>query len=271
MKTESNALPPWAQWASGIGLMAVALTAGGLSLAVNVLAGLGVGVAVAVAYGLSDVGKMLLPVVCSGIGWNRHTRTAYIVTSIVSVLCAATYLADQHGSTVITAEHRDGIRTAATDTVTDIQAEIAMYRELAAKEEKTGRGDDWEEYTRKAAEASQRLTDSRKASVVSATDFPGSAVLLASLLAVEPIKAMKSIALAKTIAALIVMELLVHLAGAAAKLIGQAMTAQKASLPESHQPLAGKMPESQPRDPNGRFARKTWTKAEDYTKNLEPA
>jgi hypothetical protein len=277
-------LPVWAQYASGIALLLVALTAGGLSLAVNVAAGLSVGVAVAFAYGLSDCGKMLLPVVSAGIGWNKHTKTAYVATSIVSVMCAAVYLADQHGSTVVTAEHRADIRTASTATVTDLESQLARLQAAADAEAGSGYGPEWRKLNDAALKTSERLADSRKDSAVSPTDFAGSSVLLASLTGFSAIQAAKGVALAKTIAALIVMELLVHLAGAASRLIGQAMTARKAKTAESKatggdvapatesQPAADRpAAQSQPRDQKGRSAPKDWTKAEAYAKALEPA
>lgn len=88
MTEKSKTLPRWAQWLAGLALLITALTAGGLSLAVNVIAGLGISLAVAIAYGLADCGKLLLPIVCQAVGWHAHTRLAYIVVSVVSVLCA---------------------------------------------------------------------------------------------------------------------------------------------------------------------------------------
>lgn len=270
MDQDNKSLPRWGQWAAGLGLMAVALTAGGLSLAINVTAGLGIGIAAAVAYGLSDVAKLLLPVTCAAIGWNWHLRTAYAVVSVVSVLCAVVYLADIHAASVVSAEHRTDVRAATVATVADLESQLARLQAAADAEAATGIGPRWRELNDMAMKASERLQDSRKAAAVSPTDFSGSAVLTASLLAVAPIQATKGIALAKTVAALIVMELLVHLAGAAARLIGLAMAKPADADPLPVPDLAGKQPASQPRDARGRFARK-WTRAEDYAKALEPA
>lgn len=57
MTVRFKTLPRWAQWLVGFGLLAVALTAGGPSLAMNIAVGLAVGFAVAIAFTPSDVAR----------------------------------------------------------------------------------------------------------------------------------------------------------------------------------------------------------------------
>jgi hypothetical protein len=218
-------LPKLAQWSAGLALLAVALTAGGLSLAVNITAGLGVGLAVAVAYGLADCGKLLLPIVCTGIGWTWHTRAAYFVVSLVSVLCAICYLADANGGAVLQAEHAATVQADNAKQIAELEGELAMASQLAADEaDRGGCGPNCRALRDQAAEASQRLRDARKArAAVDTPAMPGSAALAANMAGSSENQAARSIAIAKSVAALAVMELLAHLAGAAAALIGLAM------------------------------------------------
>jgi hypothetical protein len=214
-----------AQLAAGLALLAVALTAGGLSLAVNITAGLGVGLAVAVAYGLADCGKLLLPIVCTAIGWNWHTRAAYIVASLVSVLCAICYLADANGGKVLKAEHAATVQADNGKRIAELELKLATAQQLADDEaDRGGCGPNCLALRDSAAEASQRLEDARHTrAAADATAMPGSAALAANLAGTSENSAARSIAIAKSVAALAVMELLAHLAGAAAALIGMAM------------------------------------------------
>jgi hypothetical protein len=236
-------LARWAQWSAGLALLAVALTAGGLSLAVNITAGLGVGLAVAVAYGLADCGKLLLPIVCTGIGWNVHTRGAYAVVSVVSILCAICYLADANGGQLIEREHAATVQADNAQQIAELEAELATLRKLAADEAGNGGcGPQCKALQDRADKAAQKLQDARKARAgADAVTLPGSAVLAANLAGSSENEAARSIAIAKSVAALAVMELLAHLAGAAAALIGMAMRPddQSKSGPVANAPKSG--------------------------------
>jgi hypothetical protein len=225
MTEPSKSLPRWAQWLAGLALLATALTAGGLSLAVNVIAGLGVGLAVAIAYGLADCGKLLLPIVCQAIGWRVHTWIAYIVVSVVSVLCAICYLADQNGGDLLKREHAATVQDDRAKQVVELEAQLADLRAMVAAEASNGGcGTNCKALQARADEAAQRLQEARTARAdAKAVTLPGSAVLAATVAGTDASHAAKSIAIAKSVAALAVMELLAHLAGAAAALIGAAM------------------------------------------------
>jgi hypothetical protein len=237
MTESSKSLPRWAQWAAGLALLATALTAGGLSLAVNVIAGLGIGLAVAIAYGLADCGKLLLPIVCQAIGWRAHTRIAYLTVSLVSVLCAVLYLADQNGGDLLKREHAATVQTDNAKQVAELEAQLADLRAMVATEAATGCGPNCKALQARADEAAQALKEARTARAnATAVTLPGSAVLAATVAGTDASHAAKSIAIAKSIAALAVMELLAHLAGAAAALIGSAM--RKPAI--ARQPVARK-------------------------------
>lgn len=224
MNQKSKSLPRWAQWAAGLALLATALTAGGLSLAVNVIAGLGVGLAVAIAYGLADCGKLLLPIVCQAIGWKVHTLTAYIVVSIVSILCAICYLADMNGGDLIQREHAVAAHADQAEEIERMEAYVASLRGMAANEAaRGGCGPNCQAIQQRADKAAEKLQEARSAKPSQPAALPGSAVLAAAVAGSDADQAAKQIAIAKSIAALAVMELLAHLAGAAAALIGMAM------------------------------------------------
>lgn len=239
-----NTLPRLAQWSAGVGLMAVALTAGGLSFAVNVTAGLGIGLGVAVAYGLADCGKLLLPIVCRGIGWSIHTRTAYIVVSLVSVLCACLYLADANGGDLLNREHAATVQTDNAKRIAELEQDVARTRDLAAQEAaRGGCGPQCKALQDRADSAALKLSDARRQRAAApAGALPGSAVLAATLLGASETGTARNIAIAKSIAALAVMELLAHLAGAAAALIGLAMRSRK-PVANIAEPVA-KLPEN---------------------------
>jgi len=102
--TKHSKLSRPAQWISGIVLMMLAVSAGLLSLYFNLSSGLALGVGIAIAFGLSDVAKIVLPIVCAAIGWTAHLRLAYYTATIVSIVCAVCYLADRFGTDLVSKE-----------------------------------------------------------------------------------------------------------------------------------------------------------------------
>jgi hypothetical protein len=118
--------------------MATALTAAGLSLAMNISAGLAVGVAVAIAFGLSDAAKVLMPIVANGIGWPKHLKTVYAVASVVSVVCACFYLADQFGHVIAAKENTAATTQNTKQHIADLRASLDSARTVAAQESQRG-------------------------------------------------------------------------------------------------------------------------------------
>jgi hypothetical protein len=104
----------------------------------NISAGLAVGVAVAIAFGLSDVAKVLVPVVCQAIGWTRHLRSVYAVASVVSIVCACLYLADQFGGTIAAKENAAAVTENTDRHIEDMRASLTSVREMASTEAQHG-------------------------------------------------------------------------------------------------------------------------------------
>jgi len=251
---KSSTLPRWAQWAAGITLMIVAVTAGALSLAVNVTYGLGAGLALAVAYGLSDVAKLTLPIVATGIGWSRHMRIVAIVAAAVSVWCAANYFADTEGQRLLNASHQTGQVEAAKNERGRLQDELAALGttgnadvlgkrlanlDQAVKDEAAAGGcgpecrdlqRDRDDVLAKLAKAKRKAELEAQLADVKSTisetppvETSGLAALAVAYAGGDKRFWSRTIVSVRALAALILMELLAHLAGAAARLIGQAM------------------------------------------------
>lgn len=222
----SSTIPRWAKWLAGLALMATALTAAGLSLAMNISAGLAVGVAVAIAFGLSDVAKILMPIVANGIGWTRHTKTVYAVASIVSVVCACLYLADQFGEVIAGKEDAASVAQSTDQHIADLRASLDSARTMAAQEaQRGGCGPRCRELSDRASKLETALTDAvrqrQAAKPAEATD--GKAVVLADILGASEAETSRKMAIVLIFAALLIGELCAHLAGPAAQLIGSAM------------------------------------------------
>ena len=222
----NRTLPRWAQWAAGLALLATALTAAGLSLAMNLAAGLGVGLAVAIAFGLSDVAKVLMPVVANGVGWNGYRRGVYVTASIVSVVCACLFLADQFGERIAAREDATAVTQSTERHVSDLRASLASAREMAATEaQRGGCGPRCLELTQRAEKLETALTEAvrQRQGMKPAEAADGKAVIVAGMVGSDPAQTSRGLALVLIVAALLIGELCSHLAGPAAQLIGSAM------------------------------------------------
>ncbi len=87
--SQQTSLPIWAQWTFGLALMTIAVAAGLLGLIINFTYGLQSDVKTAVLYGLADLGKIVIPVVCAAVGWRLYTRGVVLVCLAVSLWAAA--------------------------------------------------------------------------------------------------------------------------------------------------------------------------------------
>jgi len=223
-KRKSTRIPRWGQWAAGIALMLVALVAGGLSGAMNIAYGLKAGPAVAVAYGLSDAGKLLIPIVAAAIGWRAHMRLAAILTAVVSVWCAVNYLADQHGAQLLRAEHSQAVYADTADRIAELEKQLAAANEGIAYEIANGGcGPNCRAHQDRAAEISAELAAAREQRAeMKPVELSGLAGWLALAGVAAKATAAQVLAAVKTIAALAVIEVLAHMAGIAAGLIGTA-------------------------------------------------
>jgi hypothetical protein len=232
-----STIPNWAKWLAGLALMATALTAAGLSLAMNLSAGLAVGVAVAIAFGLSDIAKILMPVVANGIGWTKHTRSVYAVASIVSVVCACLYLADQFGE-VIAAKTAAAAVTASTEQhIDDMRASLTSVRDMATEEsQRGGCGPKCQALNYRAENLEIALSDAvrqrQAAKPAEATD--GKAVVIAGMIGTGEAETSRATAILLILSALIISELCAHLAGPAAAMIGAARQRPQTPAPAPH-------------------------------------
>lgn len=129
----STTMPRWGQLAVGGVTLAIAVTAGAVSLTLNVLAHAD-NLPSAIAYGLADVGKIAIPVVAAAIGWTWQTRATLLVCALASMASVSVYLYDTHGAALFA-------RDAQANTYAGTQADITQARaELAAITE-TGTAD----------------------------------------------------------------------------------------------------------------------------------
>ena len=206
---ENSTLPQWAQWAAGISLLSVALAAAGISLAVNFQAGLIVHIAIAAMLALSDIGKILIPVVCQGIGWTLQSRVTYAVVSVTSVVCAFIFIEAMFDAQHAKVASQAILTQNADQRIADLRTSLATTRQMAADEaQRGGCGDKCQALTAEAAKLETAVTDAVSArsgmKTKAAVPSQGRALLL-------------------TVLGLAAMELLAHLASKAAAMIGLAM------------------------------------------------
>ena len=229
MNQESKHLPKWAQWLSGIALMSAVLTASGLSLAMNLTAGLSIGVMVAIAFGLSDVTKVLLPIVCQAIGWTRHLKTTYIVASVVSVVCAVCFLADQFGQDIAGKENAAAISVNLDLRIDDLRMSAKKMRADAfAEGQRGGCGDNCKALHPKADDLDKQLSETlARREGIGSEKVDGKASVLAGIIGTDESDTSRGIAIMLIIATLLISELVTHASGSAAAMIGTAMAPQK--------------------------------------------
>jgi hypothetical protein len=110
----------------GILFAALALTAGAISLMINVHFGWQTSVVAAAIFGLSDAAKILLPMAAAALGgWNIRRRMAWLVAVIISVAAALSSLLQSDG------ERLHASRTAA-DTANAARIDDAHTRQQLA-------------------------------------------------------------------------------------------------------------------------------------------
>jgi len=119
-------MPRWGQLAIGGATLAIAVTAGATSLAINIIHHIQTDITSAVAFGLADVGKLAVPVVAAAVGWTAQTRATLIVCALASMASVSIHLYDTHGQALFA-------RDAQASTYAGAQADIDRARtELAA-------------------------------------------------------------------------------------------------------------------------------------------
>jgi hypothetical protein len=172
------------------------------------------------------VAKVLVPVVCQAIGWTKHLRSVYAVASVVSVVCACLYLADQFGE-VIAAKTDAAAITASTDRhIEDMRASLTSVRKMASAEsQRGGCGPKCQTLNDRAEKLETALSDALRkrqaAKPAEATD--GKAVVIAGVIGTGEAETSRGTAIILILAALLIGELCAHLAAPAASMLGSAM------------------------------------------------
>lgn len=254
---ENISLPRWGQWACGVTLIAVAVTAGCVSLTLNVLHGLEAGLATAIAFGLADVGKICIPLVAAAIGWSMQTRLTLLACATASVLAASSYYLDQSARQLFGQEHGATVAADRAKSITELEQEVARANRLADEEAaRKGCGEKCAAYRRQAEEASQRLRGVREARAATPIAAPsGLAGLAASVASTDESRAGRWLMGLKVLLAIILLESLVYLSITGGQMIGMAIKAPSDALKPGNPSMDGN-PSTRPRDSRGRFQKK---------------
>jgi hypothetical protein len=218
-----------AAWGGGILLFTIALVAGGLSGTMNVLYGSKTSIGVAIAYGLSDAGKIVIPVIASMIGWRFRLYLAAVLTTIVSVWCAANYLADTHGQAFLEMSHKSHIVKNQQDKIKLLTQEVRVANNLIEDERKNGGcGPKCKEHIADRDAAKKELQAARQ-SIQNAepVEVSGLAMLSSTIAGFDKDYTARVFLGLKVLAALIVVEILAQMMGEATKMIGTALDKQK--------------------------------------------
>jgi hypothetical protein len=128
----------WGQLVTGLVLLAIALTATGLSLYINVSYGSQIGTAAAIASGLSDAALAIIPIVGVAIGWSRQLRAAFIVCALYSVWTASNYMADHYGQHFVSKQHEASEHLVLKDRTRSLQAKLDQITEQGTVKSLTG-------------------------------------------------------------------------------------------------------------------------------------
>lgn len=148
MKTHTS-MPVWAQWAAGVTLLTVAIVAGATGLVLNVRHGLEAGIAPAIAYGLADIGKLIIPMACVWIGWNMRLKLTCALCVATSIWCATNAWLDFNARKASAGEQQATIWNGAKADADRIRADLAAISEtgtsaslLEAARQANARADD---------------------------------------------------------------------------------------------------------------------------------
>lgn len=212
------------QWATGITLMLIALTATGLSLMMNISYGLQIGTAAGIASGLSDVALAVIPVVGIAIGWSRQLRIAFLICAIYSAWTATNYMADHYGQHLLSKRHEAGEHETLKDRIASLEASLASRRDAIDYEMKTGCGPKCRGHMEEAAEISDKL-DAARASLADTppVEISGLAKHASTVTGRDKQDIAQAINIVSVIVVLILIELLRHLNSPAARMLKLAM------------------------------------------------
>ncbi len=221
-------LPRWAHDAAGGVLMAVAVTAGGLSLTLNVAHALETGLAAGIAFGLADIGKIVIPIVAGAIGWSRQMRITAAICVAVSLWCAVNYYADRQGRELLAREHGQTVYADAEKHIAELEIEARRLSSLAAEEARRGGcGPNCRALMSQAASARQRLEAARTAR----------AAMIAAVTGTNTNRIAREIRAVKAVMFLALIEALVWLSMPAVALLAMPMRAHDVEARANATPL----------------------------------
>jgi hypothetical protein len=222
-------MPRWAQWSAGLGLLAVAVTAGGLSLVLNVSHGLEAGIAAAIAFGLGDVGKIIIPIVAGAIGWSRQMKITSAICVAVSLWCAVNYYADHYGRDMLTKQHEQQAYGDKAKAITELEAEVSRLTKLANDEAKKGGcGKNCKAVNDQVADAQRKLADARKEKATAKpVEISGLATMIAMATNANADTVARGLGMMKAALFLLLIECLVWLSVPAMTLLRQEKKAEE--------------------------------------------
>jgi hypothetical protein len=224
MTKESKTLPRWVQWSAGLGLMSVAVTAGGLSLVLNVSHGLEAGIAAAVAFGLGDTGKIIIPIVAGAIGWSRQMKITSAICVAVSLWCAVNYYADYHGRDLLTKQHEQQAYGDKAKAIAELESEVSRLTKLANEEAKKGGcGKNCKTVNDQIADARKKLAEARtEKAEARPVEISGLATMIAMAMNANADTVARGLGMVKAALFLLLIECLVWLSVPAIALLRQA-------------------------------------------------
>jgi hypothetical protein len=252
----------------GILFVLLALSAGMISLVINISFGLQTSMIAAAVFGLSDGAKILLPMAAATLGgWNMRRRMAWLVAVIISVAAALSSLLEDEAGRIQASRMAADATSAAHAVEANARQELAGIREPlpaavlqrlaheagaeAAREETSGgcgercrtqksrRG----EYLTRLGLAERR--DALQKQLAASSNQPansemalGAADALATLVGGDKFHIATLIGLALSIAMLLILELLASLSGDAAMLLAKTAAALSSPTEAATEPQA---------------------------------
>jgi hypothetical protein len=221
-------------------LLGIALTAGGLGLALNVAHGVEPGLAPAVAFGLADLAKITIPLVAGLIGWSRQLKITAVIFNAVSLWSATNVYLDGAGAALLAKQH--GVESYADKTkeIAGLELEVARLTTLASAEAgKGGCGPNCRALNEQASVASGRLSAARQAKAsAKPAEISSLAAILSMLNGAGQDEIGRAIGVVKAALFLLLIEALVWLSVPAMTLLSQAARRDAIATPAATGPVA---------------------------------
>jgi hypothetical protein len=115
----------------GILFVLLALSAGMISLVINISFGLQTSMIAAAVFGLSDGAKILLPMAAAALGgWNMRRRMAWLVAVIISVAAALSSLLEDEAGRIQASKMAADATSSAHAVEANARQELAGIREV---------------------------------------------------------------------------------------------------------------------------------------------